>query len=590
MKPNIVFAFADDWGRYASAYGLLEGPNSLNNLIQTPNFDRVAREGVIFKNAFVPAPSCTPCRSSILSGQYFWQTGLGAILQGAVWDEDIPTYPLVLEDAGYHIGYTYKVWSPGTTINAPYGGERTRYEVAGTNYGQFSHFVTKKVAEFGIDGAKNLLLDETRQNFNAFLNARKEGQPFCYWWGPTNTHRSWKKGSGKELWGLEPDSLKGCLPTFLPDVHDIREDVCDYLGECLAVDAGLGVVIECLEEIGELDNTLLVVSGDHGIPGFPRAKCNLYDIGCEVALAVRWPRFIQPERIVDDFINLRDLAPTFLDAANVTIPNSMTAKSLLPILKKNEIGQIEEDRTFVVTGRERHVEKAREGNLPYPQRAIRTQEFLYIYNFAPDRWPAGDPLGLDDLQKEAPSFEALCSDTRIVYADLDASPTKAWMIRWRANKEVQKSFELGFGKRPQEELYDLRADPHHMENVAYAPRYLDIRAVLSNKLFQVLHENDDPRVMESPCRFEKEPYAGSLCEDDFIFTGKAGVYLVSRKLIPDGRRFYIEPEYDGDFWHVQIYQLKEGSLEKDLEYEYKLNQPKDETEACNRAWKLFQTR
>ena len=75
MQPNIVFAFADDWGRYASAYRPFEGPNSLNQLIETPNFDRVAREGVIFRNAFVPAPTCTPCRSSILSGQYFWQFG-----------------------------------------------------------------------------------------------------------------------------------------------------------------------------------------------------------------------------------------------------------------------------------------------------------------------------------------------------------------------------------------------------------------------------------------------------------------------------------------------------------------------------------
>ena len=110
MQPNIVFAFADDWGRYASAYRQVEGPNSLSQLITTPNFDRIANEGALFTNAFVPAPSCTPWGSSLLSGQYFWQTGLGAILQGAVWDESIPTYPLELEKSGYHIGYTYKVW------------------------------------------------------------------------------------------------------------------------------------------------------------------------------------------------------------------------------------------------------------------------------------------------------------------------------------------------------------------------------------------------------------------------------------------------------------------------------------------------
>ncbi len=97
-RPNIVFAFADDWGRYASAYAAIDkgGPS---DIVNTPNFDRVAREGVLFTNAFVNAPSCTPCRSSLLSGQYFWRTGRGAILQGAIWDGDIPSYPLILQKA-----------------------------------------------------------------------------------------------------------------------------------------------------------------------------------------------------------------------------------------------------------------------------------------------------------------------------------------------------------------------------------------------------------------------------------------------------------------------------------------------------------
>lgn len=508
MKPNIVFAFADDWGRYASAYRRFEGDNSLNALITTPNFDRVAREGVIFQNAFVPAPTCTPCRSSILSGQYFWQTGLGAILTGAVWDETIPTYPLILEKEGYHIGYTYKVWSPGRAVNAPYGAERTRYEPAGNSYGIFSHFVTKNAPEMGVEGSKQMLLDETRQNFDAFLAARPDGKPFCYWWGPTNTHRSWQRGSGKALWGLNPDDLKGRLPAFLPDVNDIREDVCDYLGECLAVDAGLGVLLERLEAIGELDNTLVVVSGDHGIPGFPRAKCNLYDIGCEVALAARWPGRIQGGRVVEDFVNLMDLGPTFLEAAGVDIPDSMSARSLLPVLESDGSGQIEEDRTFVVTGRERHVTGARDGNLPYPQRAIRTRDFLYIHNFAPDRWPMGDPCGLDDPHTEAPSFKDLSRNTMVAYADLDASPTKAWMIHHRAEEDVQVAFQLGFGKRPEEELYDLRIDPHYMNDVAGDPAYSDTVAELSAKLMDVLRENEDPRLVESPCRFEHTPFAG----------------------------------------------------------------------------------
>jgi N-sulfoglucosamine sulfohydrolase len=505
-KPNILFAFADDWGRYASAYRRFEGDRTPNALIQTPNFDRMASEGVLFTNAFVPAPSCTPCRSSVLTGRYFWQCGLGAILHGAIWDNSIPTYPLILEQDGYHIGYTYKVWSPGTPRDEPYGGERTRYEPAGRLFGRFSHVATANVSARGIHGAKQLLYDEVRRNFDAFLDARPGGAPFCYWWGPTNTHRTWERGSGKALWDLDPEELRGRLPPFLPDVPEVREDVCDYLGESQAFDGGLGVLLDRLEEIGELDDTLIVVSGDHGIPGFPRGKCNLYDIGCEVALAARWPGRIPPGRVVDDMINIMDLAPTFLQAAGVNPPESMCAKGLLGLLESKSSGQVDPERTYVVTGRERHVATAREGNLPYPQRAIRTEDFLYIRNYAPDRWPIGDPGGLDDLNAEAPPFEELQWKTHMVYADLDAGPTKAWMIHHRADEDVQELFELGFGKRPAEELYDLRTDPYYMNNVAGRADYQDMRKRLAKKLLEIQKQHDDPRVVESPCRFEAEPY------------------------------------------------------------------------------------
>jgi len=505
-RPNILFAFADDWGRYASAYRQIEGDGTPNALLDTPNFDRVAREGVLFANAFVPAPSCTPCRSSILSGRYFWQTDRGAILQGAVWDSSIPSYPLILEESGYHIGYTYKVWSPGTPRDEPYGGDRTRYAPAGAKFGQFSIFATKNVPEHGVEGAKEILYDEVRQNFDAFLDDRPEGAPFCYWWGPTNTHRKWERGSGKELWGLDPDALKGRLPDFLPDVHEVREDVCDYLGECLAVDAGLGLLLKRIEDMGELDNTLVVVSGDHGIPGFPRGKCNLYDMGCEVALAARWPGHIPEGRVVDDMVNLMDLSPTFLQVAGLEPPDCMTAHSLLDVLKSPESGQVNPQRTFVVTGRERHVGHARPGNLPYPQRAIRTHDFLYIRNFAPDRWPMGDPAGLDDPTTEPPSYDELRNNTMIAYSDMDASPTKAWMIHHRAEEQYRGLFQIGFGKFPAEELYDLRRDPHHMNNVVEDPAYREVRQRLADQLMSVLKKQGDPRVVEPDCRFERSPF------------------------------------------------------------------------------------
>lgn len=513
MKPNIVFAFADDWGRYASAYATHQGPGSINELISTPNFDRVANEGVLFLNALVPAPSCTPCRSSLLSGQYFWQTGLGAILMGAVWDESIPTFPMELEaNADYFVGYQYKVWSPGRSNNAPIGATRTRFQPAGINFNQFSHWVTANAEELGNEQAKQVLYDETRHNFQAFLAARPADQPFCYWWGPTNTHRTWERGSGKQLWQLEPDDLKGRMPAFLPDVHEVREDAADYLGECLAVDQGIGILLEELEAAGELDNTLFVVSGDHGIPGMPRAKCNLYDIGCEVALAARWPGNIEPGRVVEDFVNIMDLAPTFCEAGGIDVPESMSARSIMPLLTSKQNGQIDGTRDYVVTGRERHVHIARDGFLPYPQRSLRTKDFIYIVNFEPDRWPMGDPKGLDDLSIPAPEYDDLAYKTMVAYPDLDASPTKAWMIHHREEQDVEPLYQLAFGKRPREELYDLNEDPHYMNNVADDPAYANVRQAMEERLTGILKTENDPRLTEQPCRYEFEPYAGPLAE------------------------------------------------------------------------------
>ena len=270
-RPNILFAFADDWGKYASAYAALEKTPGHNTALQTPAFDRVAREGALFTQAYVTAPSCTPCRSSLLSGQYFWRTGRGAILQGAQWDPRIPSFPLLLHDAGYHIGQTYKVWVPGTPADAPYGEKKYEYESAGRNFNQFSQEVTRAVKNgASLDAAKQRLYDEVIANFQSFIDAREDDKPFCYWFGPTNVHRKWIKGSGKRLWNLDPDALKGNMPKFLPDTHTVREDLVDYFGEVMAFDAALELLMKKLEEMGELDNTLIVVSVDHGAPGFPR--------------------------------------------------------------------------------------------------------------------------------------------------------------------------------------------------------------------------------------------------------------------------------------------------------------------------------
>jgi arylsulfatase A-like enzyme len=510
-RPNILFIFADDWGRYASAYAKIDGAGTLNDHIQTPNFDRIAKEGVLFRRAYVSAPSCTPCRSALLSGQHFWRTGRASILRGAIWDYSNPSFALLLQESNYHIGETYKVWSPGTPVDAPFGAGTFAYEKAGGRFNQFSQNVTKAVASgTPLDDAKLAIYREVEANFDTFLAARPAGQPFCYWFGPTNVHRKWTKGNGKALWGIDPEALKGNVPKFLPDVAEVREDMADYFGEVQALDAAVGLLLKKLEATGELDNTLVVMSGDHGPPGFTHGKCNLYDFGTSVALAVRWGN-AKGGRVVDDLVSLTDLAPTFLEVAGVKRPDVMTGRSLVNVLQSDKSGQVDPQRTAVFCGRERHVEDARDGYLPYPQRAIRTHQYHYIVNFHPERYPLGDPKGLDG--DDPPSPSELVENTRVTLSDMDSSPTKAWLITHRNDPQWKRYYDIAFGRRPREELYVIADDPDEVRNVAADPKYAHVRAELEQRLMDELRRTNDPRLVDDGKFFETAPMAGPVADE-----------------------------------------------------------------------------
>lgn len=501
-RPNLLFLFADDWGRYASIYGEAE-PGGINDVVKTPTFDRIAREGVLFYHAHVSAPSCTPCRSALLTGQHFWRTGTGSILLGATFPRELPTFPVLLKEAGYHIGATYKVWGPGTPSNFPFN-EGHMYGQAGGRFNGFSQNATRIVRSGkSVEEAKGELLNEVRGNFKAFLADQKEGQPFCYWFGPTNVHRKWIKGSGKELWGIDPELLKGKMPPFLPDVPAVRQDLADYFGEIAAWDAGMAVILDELEKTGQAKNTLIAISGDHGAPGFPYGKCNLYDFGTGVPLAIAGPG-VKGGRAVKDLASLTDLAPTFLSAAGIDVPEQMTGRSLWPVLNSNKEGLVDEKRTVVFTGRERHVDNARADFKPYPQRCIRTHEYSFIINFRPDRWPMGDPYLLGEDETD-PTIDQLENNTRITLPDEDAGPTKAWLVTARNEKEWKSHFDWVYGQRPKYELYDLKKDPFEANNVADDPAYKEIRAKLETKLMTELKTTGDPRLIDDGKFYETSP-------------------------------------------------------------------------------------
>ncbi|MCG8700210.1 MAG: sulfatase-like hydrolase/transferase, partial [Bacteroidales bacterium] len=332
------------------------------------------------------------------------------------------------------------------------------------------------------DTAKQVIWDEVLGNFHDFISKREKGQPFFYWFGPYHTHRQWVKGSGKAIWGIKPNDLEGKLPLDWPDVFEVREDVSDYLGEIQAFDYEVGIFYNELEKMGELDNTIIILTGDNGIPGLPRAKRNLYDKGVHAPLIIRWGEKVAPNRQVLDFVNLMDLAPTIIAASRGKIPAGVDGESIMNLLLANDSGQIDRKRNHVITMRERHVKH-------YPMRAIRTDEFLYIRNFKTDRYPA------EITNQIAPG----------PWIFIDEGPTRKYLVDNITSSDVWPYLEMAFKKRPIEELYDLTNDPMQIFNVANEPDYEGVKTKLAKKLEKELRAKGDPRYLGEDW-LDKAPY------------------------------------------------------------------------------------
>jgi N-sulfoglucosamine sulfohydrolase len=444
-RPNILYCLADDWGwPNAGVYG--------DRVVRTPTFDRLAREGILFNHCFSAAPSCTPSRAAMLTGQYPHRLEAGSCLWGFL-PKKFPVYPDLLERSGYMIGSTRKGWGPG---NFKEGGF-TR-NPAGPAF----------------------------KNFGEFLKAVPDGKPFCFWFGSTDPHRPYEPGSGARI-GLKTDAV--VVPPFWPDNEVSRRDVLDYYWKVERFDRETGEMLELLEKAGQLANTIVIMTGDNGWP-FPRCKANLYDGGTRQPLAVRWAAKVKAGRICDDFINLMDLAPTFLEAAGLKPLPEMTGRSFLGLLTGAEAFG---SRTVVFLERERHA-NVRAGDAGYPMRAIRTRDFLYLRNFRPDRWPAGDPQAHKDPQRS--------------FGDCDDGPTKNYILEHRDEPGMRKYFQLGFGKRPAVELYDLNKDPHQMINLAGQPEYAGAQKKLRADLEKWMNDTADPRAVQDDDHWDSYPYYG----------------------------------------------------------------------------------
>ncbi|MDT0642758.1 sulfatase [Zunongwangia sp. F363] len=469
--PNILFVISDDQSYpHASAYG--------ENWIKTPAFDKVAREGVLFTNAFSASPGCSPSRAAILTGMNDWQ-----IEQAGTHDSEFPidytVFPDILEKMGYKVGFTGKGWAPGN------------WEVSGRKRNPAGESYNNKELKPSITGVSTT---DYVGNFVEFLEERKEDEPFYFWFGSHEPHRKFEKGSGLEA-GKNPDEVT--VPSFLPDTPEVRSDLLDYALEIEYFDEQLASMIKKLEEIGELENTIIVVTSDNGM-SFPYAKANANEYGIHVPLAIRWGNGIEGGKTVDDLVSLIDIAPTFLEvvtgegSTDLLKKYQMEGRSLIHLLTGEREKQVD-SREAVFASRERH-SSSRWKNLGYPQRSIRTKNFLYVRNFKPERWPAGAPQKYNANGTLGAKYGG--------YHDIDACPTFDFMLDNRNDPHIGPFFELAVNKRPSEELFDIANDPYCLVNLANDPNFTEILMKKRKALGGYLMQTNDPRVTGNGDIFE----------------------------------------------------------------------------------------
>ncbi|KJF45715.1 sulfatase family protein [Draconibacterium sediminis] len=466
--PNILFAIADDasW-KHFGAYGC--------DWVNTPAFDRVASNGILFTRAYTPNAKCAPSRSCILTGRNSWQLE-EACNHSPNFPAKFRTYPEALSANGYFVGSVGKGWAPGN----PGEIDGKRRALTGTN---FSELKTTSLTT-------GISTNDYAANFEAFLAARPADKPFCFWFGCYEPHRGYEFKSGINKGSKKMDEIDE-VPPFWPDVDTVRADMLDYAFEIEYFDVHLNRMLQKLDEIGELNNTIVIVTADNGMP-FPRIKGQEYEYSNHLPLAISWPNGIKnPGRVVDDFVNFIDFAPTYLELAGLTTEKvgmqPIAGKSLTDIFYTEKEGIINPERDFVLIGKERH-DVGRPNDEGYPIRGIIRDNYLYLRNFKPNRWPAGNP--------------------ETGYLNCDGSPTKTYILDTRRKKGEAEYWQLNFGKRVSEELYDIKEDPFCMNNLAAIEDYTELRNTMSKEMTAKLQKQGDPRIFGNGDVFDNYEYSG----------------------------------------------------------------------------------
>ena len=462
-KPNIIFCIADDASYFHfSAYGC--------KWISTPGFDRVAKNGILFTNAYTPNAKSGPSRACILTGRNSWQLE-EAGNHIANFPAKFKTFMETLGDNGYYVGYTAKGWAPGN----PGIIDGKNRELTGLGF-------NKRKTD---PPATGISKDDYSANFIDFLDQKPENSPWCFWYGGREPHRRYQYGSGVSLGGKNTDQIEK-VPGFWPDNDTVRNDMLDYAFEIEYFDKHLEEMLNELQRRNELENTVVIVTSDNGMP-FPRSKGLEYEYSNHMPLAIMWPSGIKrPGRVNEDYVSFIDFAPTFLELAGIDWEKSGMAptpgKSLDDLFKEEKQPS---DRSYILLGQERH-DYGRPMNQGYPIRSIIKDGYLYQINFKPDLWPAGNP--------------------ETGYLNTDGSPTKTFILNLRRHGVDRSYWEKCFGKHPEEELYNINIDPECLNNLAAAPVYQSLKGDLKKILMNELLQQNDPRVKGNGDVFDNYPF------------------------------------------------------------------------------------
>ena len=429
-RPNVIILIADDvsWDDYG-CYG--------NRSARTPHIDALAAGGLRFTEAYLTASSCSPSRSSIVTGRYPHNLGRGAELHQPI-AANIPWFPALLRGAGY---YTAIVGKNHMTVDKPVPGDPTQPTawdlvdagVTPDNHGAESKWVST-------------------------IENRPKDRPFFLWFAAMDAHRAW---DGDQEWveaiyGPKHRPEDMVVPPFLADEPKTRQDLASHANEVTRFDYFVGQVVQALKAQGELERTLLFVLADNGRP-FPRAKTRLHDSGMKTALVAHWPEGIKGRGVAcSSLVSVIDLAPSILDIAGVAATPSFQGVSLKPLFR---------DPRAVV--RRHAFSEHNWHDYEAHGRAVRSEGFLYVRNARPEFAWQGPADAVASV-----SFQSL-------------------RARRDEGKLTPEQADVFLKPRPVVELYRTAGDPNQMKNLAGNPEFAAVQKRLAKLLDQWADETGD---------------------------------------------------------------------------------------------------